>query len=107
VEPLRAWVTAINQLYQARGLSPAVGATLARALEATGYHRVREAWEECRSDSAMVENMVMVYDEVRERLTTLGIMTADEIARQQKLLRTVHAASLPPAWATFRVACET
>ena len=54
----------------------------------------------------MVENMIMVYDEVRERLTTLGIMTADEIARQQKLLRAGHVESWPPAWATFRVACE-
>jgi ubiquinone/menaquinone biosynthesis C-methylase UbiE len=106
LEPLRAWAVAINQLYQARRLSPAVGATLARALEVAGYHRVRMAWEECRSDPAMVENMVMFYDEVSERLTALGIMTADEIARQQKLLRAAHAESLPPAWATFRVACE-
>ncbi len=106
VEPLRAWAFAINQLYQARRLSPAVGATLARALTAAGFQRVREAWEECQSDPAMVENMIMFYDEVSERLTTLGIMTAHEIARQQQLLRTVHAESLPPAWATFRVACE-
>jgi ubiquinone/menaquinone biosynthesis C-methylase UbiE len=105
VEPLRAWVVAINQLYQARRLSPAVGATLARALEVAGFQSIRAAWEECRSDPAMAENMVMVYDEVRERLTELGIMTADEIARQQQLLRAGHAESWPPAWATFRVAC--
>lgn len=107
VGPLRAWTVAINQLYQARRLSPAVGATLAAALQATGYQRVRSAWEECRSDPAMVENMIMFYDEVRERLTALGIMSAEEIVRQQELLRSVHAESLPPAWATFRVACET
>jgi ubiquinone/menaquinone biosynthesis C-methylase UbiE len=107
VEPLRAWAVAINQLYLARRLSPAVGATLAPALTAAGYQRVRSAWEECRSDPAMVENMIMFYDEVFERLTALGIMSADEIARQQALLRTVHAEALPPAWATFRVACET
>jgi hypothetical protein len=85
----------------------AVGATIARALEAAGYHRVRAAWEECRSDPAMVENRVMFYDEVCERLTALGIMTADEIARQQQLLRAVRPESLRPAWASFRVACET
>ena len=106
VEPLRAWAVAINQLYQARRLSPAVGATLAPALQAAGYQRVRPVWEECRSDPAMVENMIMFYDEVRERLTALGIMSADEIARQQHLLRAVQAESLPPVWATFRVACE-
>jgi hypothetical protein len=55
----------------------------------------------------MVENMIMFYDEVCEQLTAVGIMSADEIARQQDLLRTVHAESLPSAWATFRVACET
>jgi len=107
LEPLRAWAVAINQLYQARRLSPAVGATLAAALEAAGYQRVRSAWEACRSDPAMVENMLMFYDEVHERLTALEIMSAGEIARQQELLRTVQAQSLPPAWGTFRVACET
>ncbi|HEY7315122.1 MAG TPA: methyltransferase [Gemmataceae bacterium] len=106
LEPLRAWAVAINQLYLARRLSPAVGATLALALEGAGYRKVRAAWEECRSDQTMVENMLMLYDEVRDRLTSLGIMTAEEVARQQELLRAAHAESLPPAWATFRVACE-
>jgi len=50
--------------------------------------------------------MLMFYDEVHDRLTSLGIMTADEIARQKKLLRVADAERLPPAWATFRVACE-
>lgn len=107
LRPLRAWAAAINQLYLARRLSPAVGATLARALEGAGCRHVREAWEECRSDSAMIENMAMFYDEVRDRLMSLGIMTAEEIARQQELLRAVQPESLPPAWATFRVSCET
>jgi ubiquinone/menaquinone biosynthesis C-methylase UbiE len=107
LEPLRAWAVAINQLYLARRLSPAVGATLARALDGAGYRNVRAAWEECRSDRAMVENMLMFYDEVRDRLTSLGIMTAEEVARQQGLLSALHAETLPPAWATFRVGCET
>jgi hypothetical protein len=67
---------ALNQLYQARRLSPAVGATLALALEGAGYRNVRAARQECRSDRAMVENMSMVYDEVRDRLASLGVMTA-------------------------------
>ncbi|MFO0842873.1 MAG: methyltransferase domain-containing protein [Gemmataceae bacterium] len=106
LEPLRAWVVALNQLYQARRLSPAVGATLARSLEAAGYRNVRAGWQECRSDRAMVENMAMVYDEVRDRLASLGIMTGEEVARQQGLLRAANAESLPPAWATFHVAGE-
>jgi ubiquinone/menaquinone biosynthesis C-methylase UbiE len=107
LEPLRAWASAINQLYLTRGLSPAVGATLARALNGAGYRRVRAAWDECRSDRAMIDNMIMFYDEVRDRLTALGIMTAEEIARQQELLRAQDAQALPSAWATFGVAAET
>ncbi len=105
LEPLVAWAVAINQLYLARRLSPAVGATLALALEGAGYRNVRSAWEECRSDRAMIENMLLFYDEVRDRLAALGIMTVEEVARQQELLRAAQAESLPPAWATFRVAC--
>lgn len=106
VEPLRAWAVVITQLYQARGLSPAVGATLAVALEGAGYRSVRAEREECRSDPAMVENLLMFYDEVRDRVAALGIMTADEVARQQRLLRAADAAGLPAAWATIWVACE-
>jgi ubiquinone/menaquinone biosynthesis C-methylase UbiE len=106
LEPLRSWASTINQLYLARLLSPAVGATLARALHGAGYSHVHETWEECRSDRAMVENMAMFYEEVRDRLISLGIMTAEEIVRQQELLRAAQPDSLPPAWATFRVACE-
>lgn len=106
LEPLRVWIFAINQLYMARSLSPAVGATLARALEGAGYRNVRAAWEECRSDQTMIQNMLMFYDEVRDRLTSLRIMTAEEVKRQQELLRAARAESLPSAWATFRVAGE-
>jgi hypothetical protein len=51
--------------------------------------------------------MLMFYDEVRDRLQALGILTAAEIDEQQRLLRALPAAeALPPAWAAFRVACE-
>jgi ubiquinone/menaquinone biosynthesis C-methylase UbiE len=104
--PLRVWAIAINQLYELNRLSPDVGATLARALELGGYRNVRSAWAECRSDGMMIENMVMFYDEVRDRLEALGILSAEESERQQRLLGELSVASLPPAWGTFRVACE-
>src|SRR5262245_40243971 len=56
---LKTWAVAINQLYAANRLSPAVGATLARALELAGCKNVKSAWSECRSDSLMIENMLM------------------------------------------------
>jgi hypothetical protein len=102
--PLRMWAFAINQLYQASRLSPAVGATLAAALETAGYHEVRASWSECRSDALMLENMWMFYDEVGDQLQTLGILTLDEIQRQQQLLKTLPAEALPAMWRTVRVA---
>jgi ubiquinone/menaquinone biosynthesis C-methylase UbiE len=106
LEPLRTWALAINQLYAANRISPAVGATLARTLTLAGYRNVREEWAEAASDRLTIENMLMFYEEVRDRLQTLGILTAEEIGRQQQLLRNLTPESLPPAWGTFRVACE-
>jgi len=106
VGPLRVWAIAINQLYEANRLSPDVGATLAKTLELAGYRRVQGHWSEGRSDAFMVENMLMFYDEVRDRLQAHGIMTAQEIDAQQRLLRALAPDGLPAAWGTFRVACE-
>jgi ubiquinone/menaquinone biosynthesis C-methylase UbiE len=104
--PLRVWAFAINQLYLANRLSPDVGATLARALEAAGFRRVRADWTEYPSDPLATENMLMFYDEVRDRLQALGILTAAEIEEQQRLLRALPPEPLPPAWGIYRVACE-
>jgi hypothetical protein len=106
VRPLRVWATAINQLYEATRLSPDVGATLARTLELAGYRAVRGHWAEGRTDAITVENMLMFYDEVRDRLQAHGILTAAEIDEQQRLLRALSPDGLPPAWGSFRVACE-
>jgi ubiquinone/menaquinone biosynthesis C-methylase UbiE len=104
--PLRTWAVAINQLYLANRLSPAVGATLARTLELAGWQRVRAAWTECRSDRLMIENMHMFYDEVRDRVAALGILSVEEIERQQRLLEALPAESLPAVWGIYRVAAE-
>jgi ubiquinone/menaquinone biosynthesis C-methylase UbiE len=107
LEPLRVWAIAINQLYQSIRVSPDVGATLARALESAGYRDVRAGWSECRPDAMMIENTLMFYEEVRDRLEELHILSAAEIERQQRLLKALDPTVLPPAWATFRVACKT
>jgi ubiquinone/menaquinone biosynthesis C-methylase UbiE len=105
--PLRVWAVAINELYLARRLSPAVGATLARTLQTAGYRAVREGWSECRSDRLMIENMLMFYDEVRDRLVELGILSAAQIEEQQALLRALTPEALPAAWGIYRVASTT
>jgi ubiquinone/menaquinone biosynthesis C-methylase UbiE len=104
--PLRVWAVALNELYLASRLSPDVGASLARTLETAGYRRVRSDWSECRSDALMVENMRLVYDEIRERLDTLGILTAAEVERQQRLLAALPAQPLPAVWGIYRVVCD-
>jgi len=106
VAPLGVWAVAINQLYLANRISPDVGASLAQTLETAGYSRVRADWSACRSDALMIENMLMFYDEVRDKLQTLGILTAEETEKQQRLLRGLSADTLPPAWGIYRVACE-
>jgi ubiquinone/menaquinone biosynthesis C-methylase UbiE len=105
--PLRLWAIAINQLYQANRLSPDVGASLARTLEQAGCRRVRADWSEGRSDALMIENMVMVYDEIRDRLQALGILTVAEVEQQQRLLRALPVERLPAVWGIHRVVCET
>jgi ubiquinone/menaquinone biosynthesis C-methylase UbiE len=104
--PLRVWARAINQLYQASRLSPDVGATLARTLEMAGYRRVRAGWSEGRSDATTVENMRMFYEEVRDRLPALGILTAEEVSHQERLLRALPSEGLPSVWGIHRVAGE-
>jgi ubiquinone/menaquinone biosynthesis C-methylase UbiE len=105
--PLGVWAIAINQLYLANRISPDVGASLARTLQIGGYGNVRADWSECRSDGMMIENMLMFYDEVKERLESLGIMTAAQVDEQKRLLSALSPASLPAAWGIHSVACNT
>jgi ubiquinone/menaquinone biosynthesis C-methylase UbiE len=104
--PLRVWAMAINHLYLANRISPAVGATLARTLSAAGYTRVREEWSPCLSDDRMLENMLMFFDEVRERLQALGIVSGAEVDELQETLRKLWGKPVPPAWAIFRVVAD-
>jgi ubiquinone/menaquinone biosynthesis C-methylase UbiE len=104
--PLRTWAVAINHLYEAKLLSPDVGASLARTLAMAGYRNVRADWSECRSDELMIDNMVMFYDEVRDRLQAARILTASQIDEQKRLLTALRSQSLPAAWGIYRVACE-
>jgi len=50
--------------------------------------------------------MLMFYDEVRDRLDALSILTAGEVEEQQRLLRVSPTETLPAVWGIHRVACE-
>ena len=101
--PLLIFAKAINDLYAAWRISPAVGASLAPALASAGYADVRHAWHPFASDASVLENMAMIYDEVHDTLTSLGIMTPTEIEKQQELLRALPVGTLPPVWGLHRV----
>jgi len=105
LEPLRVWAVAINELYLANRISPQIGATMAQTLELAGYRTVRAAWTECPTSDLAIENMLMFYDEVGERLAALSILSAAEIARQQQLLRALRPEALPAVWGSYRVVC--
>ncbi|MBA4189031.1 MAG: hypothetical protein C0467_13620 [Planctomycetaceae bacterium] len=103
---LRVWATAINDLYSLRKISPAVGATLGRTLETAGYKNVSTAWYEFQSDSMVIENMLMFYDEVGTTLEKYGILSAAENAEQQRLLTALLPGPHPGIWGMFRAVCE-
>jgi len=105
--PLRVWAVAINQLYQASKLSPDIGPILAKTLDCAGFSFVRGSLSECPSDKLVIENMLMFYDEVRDRLESLGILSTQEVEEQQRLLLDLPTESLPAVWGIHGVTCQS
>lgn len=101
--PLLVFSKAINDLYLAWRISPAIGASLAPALAEAGYADVRHAWHPFATDADVLENMQMIYDEVRDTFAALGIITPAEIEAQKKLLAALTPGDLPPAWGLHQV----
>ena len=54
----------------------------------------------------MIENMIMCYDEVRDVLQTLQILSAAEVDEQVRLLSGMTGQSLPAVWGAFRVTAQ-
>ena len=72
--PLRRWAEGISRYYQRCGLAPCICATLASTLEMAGYRRVENEWFECPTDAIAIENMLLYYQEIREKYETLDII---------------------------------
>lgn len=101
--PLLTFARAINELYAAWRISPAVGASLAPALAESGYREVQHAWHPFATDDSVLENMCLIYDEVRDTFASLNIIGAGEITEQQKLLRALPVGDLPAVWGLHQV----
>ena len=99
---LRVWAEGISRFYQASGLSPEIGASLPWALDAAGYREIRHGATECPTDETVIENLLLYYDEIRERYLKLGIMTAEEIEEQKRQLRALPSENLPAVWGIYR-----
>ena len=106
LKPLRLWADGLFRYYQACGLSPGFGARLALTLKSAGYHDVQSGWSECPMDQAGIENMLLFYDEVHEKYCSMGIMTADEIDQQKRLIASLPD-DLPAVWGVYAVTCLT
>jgi hypothetical protein len=57
---------------------------------------------ESPTDESVIENLLLYYDEIRERYQKLGIMTGDEINDQKRQLRALPAGELPAVWGIHR-----
>jgi ubiquinone/menaquinone biosynthesis C-methylase UbiE len=100
---IRRWAEGISRFYQATGLSPVVGATLAWAFEAAGYRDVKAERCEFVTNETVITNWLLYYDEIREKYISLGIMTADEIDEQKRQLRALPPGDLPAVCGMYRV----
>ena len=50
--------------------------------------------------------MMMCYDEVRDALQSLSILTPAEVDEQKRMLRELSIDQLPAVWGAFRVVGE-
>ena len=105
METLRIWAEGIVRFYTASGLSPSIGATMALALRAAGYSDVSYCWTETPVDQTIIENMLLFYEEVREKYCSMGIMTNEQIDEQKRRITSLPVDHLPAVWGTHRVTC--
>jgi hypothetical protein len=57
-------------------------------------------------DATAIENILLYYDEIREKYAELETMTSDEIDRDQRLLASLPTDDLPAVWGMYCVTCE-
>ena len=100
---LRRWAEGISRFYDTSGLSPGIGATMGWALEAAGYREVRTATRESPTDATVIENLLLYYDEIRDKYLSLGIMTAEEMEREKRELQMLSPGDIPAVWGAHRV----
>ena len=56
-------------------------------------------------DPTIIENMLLFYEEVREKYCSMGIMTNEQIDEQKHRIASLPVDHLPAVWGTHRVTC--
>ena len=101
--PLVAWARSVSTYYQGLGLSPTIGAGLAGTLAAAGFEDIEATLHTFPAGRLALDNILLFYDEIRERYIELEIMTADELDEQKRLVEGLRDTELPPAWGLYQV----
>jgi ubiquinone/menaquinone biosynthesis C-methylase UbiE len=104
--PLLVWAETMNKLFLSNRISPDIGGTLAGTLQMAGYRNVRSEWLPNPPIPIMIENMIMLYDEIREVIAARGILSSEEATEQQRLLRGLSLEGAPAVWGSYWVVCE-
>ena len=103
--PLRVWAEGIIRFYTLRDLSPAIGSIMHLAFEAAKCRDIQSWWHENPTDDSVLENMLLYYDEVRDKYGSMGIMTSEEIDEQQAAVRALTS-GLPAVWGVHCLTCR-
>ena len=103
---LREWAEGIVRYYHACGLSPEIGSNLCWSLSAAGFQNVIVHSSECPTNSTVVENLLLYYDEIRDQYIRLKIMTGDEIDDQKRRLQALPTTTLPAVWGMYRAMAD-
>ncbi|MBM3979245.1 MAG: methyltransferase domain-containing protein [Planctomycetes bacterium] len=101
--PLLTFAKAINDLYSAWRISGAVGASLTPAMQDAGFADVRHQWHPFATDADVLENMGLIYEEVRDTFAALGIISSHDIDAEQMKLAALTPGDLPPVWGLHQV----
>jgi hypothetical protein len=59
------------------------------------------------TDADVLENMQLIYDEVRDTFAALNIITPAAMDEQKQLLGALPVGALPPVWGLHQVTAET
>ncbi|MCH2125613.1 MAG: class I SAM-dependent methyltransferase [Pirellulaceae bacterium] len=105
LRPLLTWNRHIIDYYSRCGISLDIGVTMPQALRDAGFQNLRHRWQPTPLDKVVLQNMLLFYEEVREKITAMGVCTEAEIDRQLEQISELAPVGLPAVWGTHSVTC--